>query len=85
MTQAETAVRIGSVFVDRDRCVGSGLCIAIAPGIFALDAAGQSTVTREPSPAETEGVLEAADTCPVMAISIPGTRPSTRTTDGGRA
>ncbi|MDX3224828.1 ferredoxin [Streptomyces sp. ME19-01-6] len=57
------------VEVDRDVCIGSGLCVSAAPGGFRLDAARQS----HPVAAETdasEAVLTAAEGCPVEAIAI---------------
>ena len=57
------------VEVDRDVCIGSGLCVSAAPGGFRLDGARQS----HPVAAETdasEAVLAAAEGCPVEAIAI---------------
>ncbi|QHC21332.1 ferredoxin [Streptomyces sp. GS7] len=57
------------VAVDRRVCIGSGLCVGAAPDGFRLDAARQS----HPVAAETdagEGVLAAAEGCPVEAITI---------------
>jgi ferredoxin len=56
--------------VDRGACIGSGLCVEIAPAHFKLDAAGQSTVTRQPGPTEIDVVREAVETCPARAISL---------------
>jgi ferredoxin len=52
-----------------DACVGSGMCIGIAPRHFRLDADDRS----HPVNAETEpddSVLDAATSCPMEAISI---------------
>jgi ferredoxin len=57
------------VEVDRTVCIGSGMCAALAPEGFALDAARQSHPRREESDA-SEQVLGAAEGCPVEAISI---------------
>ncbi|RLV08514.1 ferredoxin [Streptomyces griseocarneus] len=57
--------------VDRDLCVGSGLCAATAPDAFRLDDARRSRPVEEvilPS----DAVLEAAEGCPVEAITIRG-------------
>ncbi|MFD4632608.1 ferredoxin [Streptomyces sp. NPDC058284] len=57
------------VEVDRSVCIGSGMCVLTAPGGFELDTARQS----HPTAAETdanEKVLEAAEGCPVEAITI---------------
>ena len=55
--------------VDRNRCVGNAGCVAIAPDVFALDDSMQSVVV------DTEGaprglIVEAAEACPVEAISV---------------
>ncbi|MFG3257744.1 ferredoxin [Streptomyces sp. NPDC048172] len=57
------------VEVDRGVCIGSGMCVGTAPGDFTLDAARQSHPTvpeRDPS----ELVMDAAEGCPVEAITI---------------
>ncbi|MEU3980916.1 ferredoxin [Streptomyces sp. NPDC026672] len=55
--------------VERSRCVGSTICVSTAPGVFAMDAEGQSRAERESVPAE-ERVMRAAELCPLEAISI---------------
>ncbi|GLF93927.1 ferredoxin [Streptomyces yaizuensis] len=55
--------------VDRGVCIGSGMCVGSAPGGFRLDEARQA----HPAAAETdagEHLLEAAENCPVEAITI---------------
>lgn len=57
------------VEVDREVCIGSGMCVNHAPAGFTLDSARQS----HPSAPETdanEPVLTAAEGCPVEAIAI---------------
>ncbi|MEU3193986.1 ferredoxin [Streptomyces sp. NPDC006992] len=57
------------VEVDRDLCVGSGMCVSSAPEAFRLDAARRSrSVAPDREPAEE--VLAAAEGCPVEAISL---------------
>ncbi|WP_326690642.1 MULTISPECIES: ferredoxin [unclassified Streptomyces] len=57
------------VEVDRDVCIGSGMCVGGAPEDFRLDGARQShPVTPDRDPSET--VLAAAESCPVEAIVI---------------
>lgn len=57
------------VEVDRDICIGSGMCVGSAPAEFQLDEARRSRpVEQERDPSET--VLAAAESCPVEAISI---------------
>ncbi|WP_447037136.1 ferredoxin [Streptomyces sp. DSM 118878] len=57
------------VEVDRSLCVGSGMCVLTAPGGFVLDTARQSHPTGTESDAD-ERVLQAAEGCPVEAITI---------------
>ena len=57
--------------VDRDRCVGSGACEALAPEVFEVDDDGALLVHR-PEPAEDElpEVRDAASACPARALSL---------------
>ncbi|WP_369216880.1 ferredoxin [Streptomyces flavofungini] len=57
------------VEVDRSLCIGSGMCVLTAPGGFVLDTARQSHPT-EPESDANEKILEAAEGCPVEAITI---------------
>ncbi|MDX3384433.1 ferredoxin [Streptomyces niveiscabiei] len=55
--------------VDRSLCIGSAQCVHRTQGFFQLDPGRQS----QPAEVETdanEAVLEAAENCPVEAISI---------------
>jgi ferredoxin len=61
------------VEVDEHTCIGSGMCASLMPEVFILDGAVAHTVTSEVEAEET--VLDAADSCPAMAITV---------TDGGR-
>ncbi|MGP3947364.1 ferredoxin [Streptomyces sp. 7N604] len=57
------------VEVDRAVCIGSGLCVNSAPGGFRLDSARQSHPVEADADA-SEGVLAAAEGCPVEAITL---------------
>lgn len=57
------------VVVDHDLCVGSQMCVLTAPGVFELNADGQS-VASDLSSADLETILAAAEQCPVEAISV---------------
>jgi ferredoxin len=57
------------VTVDRGLCIGSGGCVLRAPEAFELDPARQSCVRHEAMP-PSDAVLEAAENCPVEAITI---------------
>ncbi|MFJ6217287.1 ferredoxin [Streptomyces sp. NPDC092296] len=57
--------------VDRSRCVGAGFCVATAPEDFELDDDGRSRPLRTEAPGSAaEGLVEAADLCPVEAITV---------------
>ncbi|MGK5733141.1 ferredoxin [Streptomyces sp. URMC 124] len=56
------------VTVDRSACLGSGICAALAPELFALDGERSRAVRERTEPGET--VLDAADSCPAAAITV---------------
>jgi ferredoxin len=58
------------VVVDLDKCADHGQCVFAAPEVFQLDENG--TLVYEPTPDESlrDAVEEAADVCPMQAISI---------------
>ena len=61
------------VEIDEHTCIGSGMCAALMPEVFVLEGAVAHPVTSSVDPDET--VLDAADSCPAMAITV---------TDGGK-
>ncbi len=62
-------VRRLRIEVDYHRCVGSSICVLTAPNTFGLNEQGQSAVLS-PSGDGVEKVLEAAEGCPTMAITV---------------
>jgi ferredoxin len=62
---------VSRVEVDRDRCVGSGTCEALAPAVFEVDDDGVLAVLR-PAPAEDQlaDVREAVQACPTRALAL---------------
>ncbi|CAN5167393.1 ferredoxin [soil metagenome] len=61
------------VIVDYDRCIQSGPCTTAAPEVFELRDDGFLYVLQEePDEALRAAVEEAADVCPVGAITIEG-------------
>ncbi|WP_308354950.1 ferredoxin [Streptomyces sp. MUM 203J] len=58
-----------SLDVDRDRCMGSGMCAALAPQLFRLDAGGRGEPVRDAVSAD-DLALDAADSCPAQAITV---------------
>ena len=58
------------VEVDRDRCVGSGTCEALAPEVFEVDDDGVLAVLL-PTPPDDQlpDVREAVQACPTRALT----------------
>ena len=57
------------IIVDRRRCIGSGNCADVAPGVFQLDEVDTSIIVN-PAGATPDVIVAAADACPVDAIKI---------------
>ncbi|MFA7174766.1 MAG: ferredoxin [Kiritimatiellia bacterium] len=56
--------------VDEDLCIGCGLCVGICEDVFEMDDA-VAVVIAAPVPEHAEELCrEAAESCPVEAISI---------------
>ncbi|VGO23397.1 ferredoxin [Pontiella sulfatireligans] len=56
--------------VDKDSCIGCGVCVQICDAVFEMDG-DVARAKVEPVPAEAEAACrEAAEACPVEAISI---------------
>lgn len=56
--------------VDQDICIGCGGCVGVAPEYFALNDEGKSHPIKAYDPKDAALIKEAADACPVQAISI---------------
>lgn len=57
------------ISVDHDVCMGTAMCTTIAPEVFQLNEARQSEVVH-PAGGTEEQILEAAENCPVSAITV---------------
>jgi ferredoxin len=57
------------VVVDRELCMGTGMCIVYAPKTFSHDAEAKAVVQEPPwdEPADIRG---AEDACPMSALSL---------------
>ncbi len=55
------------VKVDRLLCIGTDDCSKIAPNTFELDSEAKAVVKKQNGDSD-EKILEAAKTCPVMAV-----------------
>jgi ferredoxin len=58
------------IVVDMDLCADHGQCVYAAPEVFQLDDAGKLVYKAEVDEALRDRVEEAADVCPMQAISI---------------
>ncbi len=57
--------------VNRDTCIGCGLCESLCPDVFNMDTQNIATVAFEVIPAASEACTkEAMEGCPVAAISV---------------
>lgn len=57
------------VIVDKNKCIGCGTCIFIAPDIFKFGKDGKSEVKKDIN-SESKEIKEAIKSCPVSAISL---------------
>lgn len=64
-----TIKKIAKIVIDRDLCIGAASCVAIAPGVFALDDDNKAYVL-DATGADDETILLAAQSCPTKAILL---------------
>jgi ferredoxin len=60
------------VAVDRDRCIGAGMCVLTAPDVFDQDSDEAVVVLLDESPPETArpAVEQAVGRCPAAVIRL---------------
>jgi len=63
-------IRTWTMRIDRDLCIGAATCIALAPKAWALDDEAKAFILDTSEEETDEALLEAAKSCPVMAIFI---------------
>lgn len=63
-------VRKYTMWIDRSLCIGAATCVAIAPKAWALDDEAKAIILDTCDAETDESLLEAAKSCPVMAIFI---------------
>lgn len=57
--------------IERNGCIGCGLCSDICPAVFKMDDEGLAVVYTTPIPSDAEDLAqEAADNCPVSVITV---------------
>lgn len=55
--------------IKRDLCIGAATCSALAPDVFELDDE-MKAIVKDPKGADDELIMEAARSCPTLAIYI---------------
>ena len=58
---------MGKIDLIKDRCIGCGACMSIAPDNFTFDDDGRAELINKDL---TNNAIEASETCPVSAIVI---------------
>ncbi|MDU2673876.1 MAG: ferredoxin [Clostridium sp.] len=57
--------------VDKETCIGCGMCPSICPEVFDMDDDGKAhTIVDEVPEGKEDETQDAADSCPVTAISV---------------
>ena len=57
--------------IDHEKCLGNGMCAAVAPDVFSVDDHGESSVLRPDNPDDEYDLLtEAMYACPAQAILV---------------
>ncbi len=58
-------------YVDKDTCIGCGLCPAICPEIFEMEDDGKAVASKNEVPENLmSNTKDAEDQCPVAAITV---------------
>ncbi len=60
------------ITIDRDTCIGDGLCCNDAPETFEMDD-DQIAILKTPAGDDRETIIEAASNCPVESIKVEDT------------
>ena len=68
--KVQRKIRKLTMRIDRDLCIGAATCVAIAPKAWALDDEAKAIILDTCEEETDEALLEAAKSCPVMAIFI---------------
>lgn len=64
-------MKVTAIKIDRERCIGCGSCVALAPDAFAADPEeGKAEVKEGWEKVSSEDLRRACDSCPVQAITL---------------
>lgn len=58
------------VCVNKDVCIGCGLCVNMCSDVFFMDSEGKSDVKQNLTSIDESSVKDAAAACPVNAIKL---------------
>jgi len=58
------------VEVDRSLCIGAATCVTFSSKAFTLDEEGKAVILESANQETEKALLEATESCPVLAISI---------------
>jgi ferredoxin len=58
-----------AIKIDKEKCIGCGTCIALAPKTFEFDSENKAKCINEQGDDE-QTIKSATDACPVQAIGI---------------
>lgn len=61
--------KVGKIEVDREKCIGAGPCVVIAPDTFELDDENIAVI-KDAKGNSDEDIIAAAQSCPVNAIIV---------------
>ncbi|WP_306320119.1 MULTISPECIES: ferredoxin [unclassified Streptomyces] len=70
-----------AVVVDRERCLGTGICVVYAPDTFAHDEEAKAVVVGPPEP--LDAVRTAVEGCPTQALTLAPTDEAATDEEGG--
>jgi len=56
-----------AIKIDKEKCIGCGLCASIAPEVFDIDDNGKAKIKNQKG--DKKKIKDAIDSCPVEAIS----------------
>ncbi len=59
-----------TVEVDLNKCISVGPCAIAAPGVFEIRPEDGKAIIKNPDGEDLDRILEAAQSCPVLAIII---------------